>query len=80
MAGEGYYTATLWPKILAMLVSGAAVYFLGYKLNTQPGKVMIDPGTNEKVELRKKHTLFWLPMQYWGLVIAIGGTLLIVLY
>ena len=44
------------------------VWFLGRHLNTKPDKILIDPETGEQVALRKDHSLFWIPMQYWAFV------------
>lgn len=55
---------------LALIISAIAVWFVGKKLNGKQGKVLIDPETNEKVELKNKHTLFWIPMEWFSIVIA----------
>ena len=44
------------------------VWFLGRHLNTKPDKILIDPETGEQVALRKDHSLFWIPMQYWAFI------------
>lgn len=46
------------------VVSAIVTWFAGKKLNSKPGKVLIDPETQEKVELKNKHTLFWIPMEW----------------
>ena len=73
VAGKGYYTAHDWAHVLAILIAAPAVAALGYYLNHRPGKIVIDPETNQKIELRRRHTLFWIPMEYWSvLVLALG--------
>lgn len=76
VAGESYYTANDWVKLLAVLIAAPMVGGLGYYLNRQPGKVLIDPETNQKVELKRRHTLFWVPMEYWSIVILALGVLM----
>ena len=58
---------------LAAVVAGLALFVLGLLLHAQPDRVLQDSATGEEVVLRERHTLFWIPIQYWGIVIAIGG-------
>ncbi len=57
----------------ALIIAAVIVFFVGKHLNAKPGKVLIDPETNEEVELKSKHTLFWVPMEWFALVIAASG-------
>ncbi len=52
--------------VAALFMSAAAVFYLGRHLNSRPGRTLVDPATGQSVELRKRHTLFWIPMQYWA--------------
>ena len=36
------------------------------RLNGASGRALMDPATGEQVLLIKRHTLFWIPMQYWS--------------
>ncbi len=64
--GEGQYQALAWPVPLVFLLSAIPTTLLGLKLHNKPGRVLIDPETNEKVELKETHSFFWIPMHYWG--------------
>ncbi|KJK20845.1 hypothetical protein ACU4GI_10090 [Cupriavidus basilensis] len=57
--------------VVALILSAVAVFYLGRRLNSRPGRILVDPKTQEPVELRKRHTLFWIPMQYWAVPILI---------
>lgn len=51
--------------IAAGLLIGAAINaYLGYRLNNSPVKTYTDNDTGQEVIFRKKHSLFWIPMQY----------------
>ncbi|MDP8170941.1 hypothetical protein QJU96_06535 [Pasteurella skyensis] len=52
---------------IAATLSAIAVWLVGSKLNGGKGKELIDPETNETVILKKKHTLFWIPMQWFAI-------------
>ncbi|EJN17416.1 MULTISPECIES: hypothetical protein [unclassified Pseudomonas] len=58
---------------VGLLVAAAANAFIGHKLNNQPGKTYIDPATGGEVVFRKKHTLFFVPMQYMSVLMVIVG-------
>ena len=45
---------------IALLVCAAGLWPMGVKLNREA----------------KLHTLFWIPMQYWAVVLGVFGTLL----
>lgn len=69
-------TGAATDSVLAAIffVSGVLVWLAGRKLNSKPGKILIDPETQQEVELKNKHTLFWIPMEW----ISIGWILLAV--
>lgn len=60
----------------ALILSAISIWLLGKKLNGGPGKVLIDPETNEEVVFKSKHTLFWIPMEWFAIAIAIASIFL----
>ena len=71
-----FYKTHDWPKGAALLLSGIAVYFTGCYFNGKPGRVLIDKATGREVTLRHKHSMFFIPMEYWGFIlVAIGFAL-----
>jgi hypothetical protein len=68
--GDGFYTKASWSLPLALFLSSAFVFSVGYKVNNKEGKLLIDPETNEKMLLKTTHSLFWIPMQYWSVIIV----------
>lgn len=55
---------------LALLASAVLVWFIGRRLNSGPDRVLVDPMTNEEVRLKRKHTLFWVPMEWIAIPLA----------
>lgn len=55
--GQGFYTAHLWPKVVGGLLTALAVGAFGYSMNRN------EPGP-------RKHRLFFLPVEYWSVVVA----------
>jgi len=76
--GLGQYKALSWPIPLAMLLGAIPTTLVGMKLNNKPARVLVDSDTGEKVEIKPEHSLFWIPMQYWGVILC-GFALLIYL-
>ena len=67
--GAGFYRSASWPIPLAFLLSSVPVFVFGSRLNNKPARIVVDVETNERLELKTTHSFFWLPMQYWSLVI-----------
>ncbi len=74
--GVGTYKTATWPIPVAIALSGIIVGGLGYILNNKPGRVLVDPETNESIEFKKEHSLFWIPMQYWGILLVLISAVL----
>lgn len=68
--GVGQYKTLAWPIPLAILLGAILTTVVGIMLNKKPARVLIDTETGEKVELKPEHSLFWIPMQYWGIILV----------
>ena len=69
--GENFYTTSRWAMPMALFLAAGLVYLAGNKLNNKPGRILLDPENNQKVELKNIHSMFWIPLQYWsGIVIV----------
>ena len=71
--GEDYYQNASWTLSLVLIVSAIAISFIGMKLNNKVGQIVIDKETNEEIELKETHSLFWIPLQYWGFIMFALG-------
>jgi hypothetical protein len=61
--------ALAYTFFLTGLVSGA----LGWWLRKRPAQIVIDKATGQEIALRRSHSLFFIPMIYWGpIFIAMG--------
>ena len=55
--------------------------WLGRKLNGKPARELIDAKTGERVLLKQRHTLFWIPMEWWAIpTFALGTAIAFALY
>ncbi|MBP0492662.1 hypothetical protein [Roseomonas indoligenes] len=58
----------------AGLFAAAAVnWIVGRRLNSAPGRDLVDPRTQERVVLRRRHALFWISMEYWSIPVALAA-------
>lgn len=60
------------------LLAGIAVWFTGVRLNRETDRRLLDPKTGKEVVVRRRHTLFWIPMQYWAPVLALIGVAVLI--
>jgi hypothetical protein len=56
---------------IGLLAAAAANWWVGNHLNNNPGRELIDPKTGGRVILRRRHTLFWVPMQYYSALLVL---------
>ncbi len=66
--GEGYYENNEWPVTAAMIVSAILIGALGYFLNYKK-RVVVVLGETGKKEKSKPHSLFFIPIEYWAIII-----------
>ena len=48
-------------------------WVFGKKWNTQNERIVIDEKTGQRLKIKNNHTLFWIPMQYWGIIFSVLG-------
>jgi hypothetical protein len=54
------------------LFAAAAVNWpVGRRLNSEPGRELVDPTTHERILLQRRHKLFWIKMEYWSVPVAL---------
>jgi hypothetical protein len=76
LGGKGYWDKNNWLLGIALLISSAIIFFV--HLNTdQKTRQLIDQRSGERFNFTPKHTLFFIPMKWWSLVLTIMGSFLI---
>ena len=58
-----------------LFAAAAANWFVGKRLNGKPARELLDPATGERVLLTRRHSLFWIRMEYWSIPVALAGFL-----
>jgi hypothetical protein len=72
--GHNRYSEITKPlTFLSLLAAAGTIWVVGRALNSVPGRILIDPATNRQVILRRRHDLFFIPMQWWAVVLILGA-------
>jgi hypothetical protein len=78
--GNGdYWAQHKSPFGLSLLVSATVCWFFGKYLATRKARTLIDKETGKEIIERKKHTFFFIEMQWWGPILGVIGMVLIIL-
>ncbi len=80
--GKGYFENSYYPKWIALIFACSSLWFIGRYLNKNKTQVLKDEATGKTVVIRNTHDFFFVPFQYWGIMIgiAIGGVLISLLF
>ena len=57
--------------IFCLALSSYLLWIIGKRLNRNNRRRLIDPETNEEVILKSNHSLFFIKIQYWVLMLGI---------
>jgi hypothetical protein len=57
---------------LAMIPAAFAIWRLGKRWNG-PGRELVDAATGERVVLKRRDSLFFIPFEWWGPIFAVLG-------
>jgi drug/metabolite transporter (DMT)-like permease len=75
--GAGYYSAHKWTIGIAMFIAAALSWVVGSLLRKRTAQTVIDKTTGKEIVLdRANHRLFFIPMYYWGPILAVIGAVL----
>ena len=61
--------------MLGLFAAAAVTWWAGQRLNGGPGRTLVDSQTGQAVVLRRRHTLFFIPMQWWAVALALFGVM-----
>ena len=74
------FSANLFPAehldysfMLSFFISGVVSWILGRKWNNLKGQTIIDKTTGQETVLFEEHSLFWIKMEKWGLILCSIG-------
>jgi hypothetical protein len=68
-----YWNTHKWPLAISLFVSALTCWLLGSFLRKHTSRVLLDPKTGKEVVLHRSDTLFFIPIIWWGPILAIFG-------
>ncbi|CAB5080302.1 hypothetical protein D3OALGA1CA_153 [Olavius algarvensis associated proteobacterium Delta 3] len=75
---EEYWDQTQHPFAVSLFIAGVICWFIGSHFENEPTRTLVDEETSEEFTLQPKHTLFWIPMKWWGVIAVIGSAFVVV--
>lgn len=77
--GEGAYQQNNeWLFALGLLIASPIVWLIGRRLNRTQPRQLVDQITGETVTFRKRHSMFFIKLEYWAFVfMAIAAALVV---
>jgi hypothetical protein len=67
--GDGFYAANAWPKYAAIIFAALSIGLLGFNLNHKKRQTLVDEETGEVQGKAPSHSLFFIPIEYWAVII-----------
>jgi hypothetical protein len=74
---DRFYQDHPWLVVAAMVVAGGLVGLVALYVGRQPARVVIDKQTGEELTLQPKHTFFFVPIQYWAVLLPAIATVIV---
>jgi len=72
--GEGFYASHPWAIGAALFVGGIVSSGVGFMLKGRSDRFVVDEQTGERLVINSSnHSLFFVPMHWAGLIIAVIG-------
>jgi len=81
--GFAFYDRNTWtasdaPLAYTLLLTGLVSGVLGWFLRKRGTQTLVDKATGKEVTVRRTHSLFFIPMFYWGPILIAWGLFLLV--
>lgn len=62
-----------WFYFIGLTLSAIPVWFIGKRLNRDKDEIFTNERTGERFKLGNRHTLFFIPLQYFAIIYPILG-------
>ena len=71
--GANYYTTHEWPKLLGCTFAALGLLLIGLWMNKPTGKVLVHKVTGAETYVRRHHSFYFIPVQYWSAIVLAFG-------
>lgn len=62
--------------VISLFTAAAFSWYFGEKWNNQEPRLVIDAKTGQIINLKSVHALFWIKMEYWGIIFSVLGIII----
>ena len=76
--GQGYTSSHKWAASVFILTAAAINWLIGINLEKFPPREWVDPKTQQTVLVKEKHTIFFMSLKYFAMLLAIWAIFLAV--
>ncbi|MDF7802157.1 hypothetical protein P4C99_21980 [Pontiellaceae bacterium B1224] len=70
---DQFYQENSWIILIGMALAAIFTFAFSLLLKKEKARVVVDKETGQEIELRKSHSLFWIPVRWWPVVFIILG-------
>jgi hypothetical protein len=70
---EKFYQHHGWPKLVAFVAAALIVYPIARYLDAREERAPVDPATGKRVVLKSNHSLFFVSVRTWPIVLVLLG-------
>lgn len=70
---NNYFQGHLWPKLLALGITGLSCWFLGRYLHRRPPTIKFDHATGREIAVKPEHDFMFIKLEYWGVIFLLIG-------
>lgn len=70
---QQYFQQHGWCRMLGLWIAAVVVWLLGSYLNKKSSEKLVDEESGTETQAKPNHSLFFIPMIYWGPILFVLG-------
>jgi len=72
---DSFYQENMWVIFIGMLVAAAITFALNKTILMPKSQTVIDKNTQQEIELKKDHSLFFVSTKWWPVIFVVIGAI-----
>ena len=64
--------------VLSFFIAAVFSWFMGKKWNEEETRTLVDKASGQEIILKPNHSLFWIKLQYWGIIFGAFGLIILI--
>lgn len=78
LMGHGYASSHKWSISLSILLAALLIWLAGKGLDKFPPREWVDPKTKQTILIKERHTIFFMPLKYFSVLLIAWAAFLAV--